>query len=449
VQFLTFTLRVFVFFALSSAAFAAEPAKVRRVALIIGNHRYEAGIGPLRNPDNDAKAMARALRSLGFAVIEKHNVSRDELMSVLLKFSQQLRGAEVGLFYYAGHGISVAGANYLLPIRSRYDPAAAVDGQGRRLLAETLLFNAEQAVAVMSASGAACNLVILDACRNTPASRDPASRGATGNGGLSEMNPPAGSLVAFATDAGKTAEDGSGSNGLYTDELIKHLLTPGLSIEQVFKRTRAGVMRRSGGAQIPAEYSRLVGDDVVLLPVASAKPDAEPAPPRVASWAEIQKLAVAGDLERCVMELRLRGPDGQSVPILSSLLDRLKEYLRDPNVAKLRAQSLLDSCDELVDAVDSCVPAMHPLRVSMLAKAHNRRGDILLLLERPMEARTEFDAAAILAPDDGYIVYNRGRAFLALGKEEDAKADFTTAASARFKKSGVRKLASAALAEMK
>ena len=447
-QFLTFALRAFVFLALSSAMVAAEPAKSARVALVIGNHRYEPAVGPLRNPDNDAKAMARALRRLGFEVLEKHNVSRDELMTALLKFAERLRGAEVGLFYYAGHGISVAGANYLLPIRSGYDPAAAADAPSRRLLAETRLFNAEQAVAAMSAAGAACNLVILDACRNTPASRDPASRAAAGGGGLAEMNPPAGSLVAFATDAGRTAEDGSGSNGLYTDELIKHLLTPGLSIEQVFKRTRAGVMKRSGGAQIPAEYSRLVGDDIVLLPAPSAKPAVGAAAPAVVSWEEIRRRAAAGELEKCVEELRKRGPDREAVPVLATLLDKLKEALRDPNAAKPRAETLLESCDELLEAVESCVPAMHPERSAMLAKAHNRRGDILLLLERPMEARTEFDAAAVLAPDDGYIIYNRGRAYLAIGKREEAKADFTIAASARFKNSGVRKLAAAALAEM-
>ena len=148
-------------------------------------------------------------------------------------------------------------------------------------------------------------------------------------------------------------------------------------------------------------------------------------------------------------ELRRRGPDREAVPILAILLDQLKEALREPNAARLRAESLLESCDALLDAVEGCVPAMHPQRVPMLAKAHNRRGDILLLLERPMEARTEFDAAAVLAPDDGYVIYNRGRAYLALGKREEARADFTAAAGARFKNSGVRKLATAALAEMK
>lgn len=452
-----FVLRVLFFCALVAAGFGAEAPRAGRVALVIGNHRYEPEVGALRNPDNDARAMARALRTLGFEVVEKHNVTRDELIAALVKFGAKLRGAEVGLFYFAGHGLSVAGANYLLPIKARYDPVAATDPTSRRLLAETKLFNAEQAVALMSSAGTACNLVILDACRNTAVARDPALRAGDGRGGLTEMNPPAGSLVAFATDAGRTAADGSGPNGLYTEELIRHLLTPGLSIEQVFKRTRAAVMKRTDGAQVPAEYSRLVGDDIVLAaakPVERATPAvtplATPAPPEAPrSLAEIQRLAVAGELEQSLLQLHLRGPDAKAASVLSLLLDRVKESLREPKSAKARAEEILKSCDLLLEAVEECLPALHPQRAALRAKAHNRRGDVLLLLDRPEEARVAFDTAAALAPEDGYIVYNRGRAYLALGQREQAREDFTAAAGARFRKSGVRKLAAEALAKMK
>ena len=318
----------------------AADAKTR-VALVIGNSRYEAAVGPLRNTVNDAHAMAKTLRALGFTVIEETNVTRDELLAAMLKFRTKLRGAEVGLFYFAGHGISVAGANYLIPIRSGYKPDAA-DDTARRLLAETKLFNAEQAVAEMSNTGVACNLVILDACRSTPVARNPALRDATKSGGLVEMNPPAGSLIAFSTDAGRAASDGDGANGIYTAELITHLRTPGLTIEQVFKRTRAGVMERSGGAQIPAEYSRLVGDDIFLAgPAPAAKPEEEPIPKgqpvRIPTLAEINKLAVSGDAARCVEALRRYvrkngAPTAPTAP-LTTLLDQVKENLRAGVVA--------------------------------------------------------------------------------------------------------------------
>ena len=435
---------------------AANESKPSRIALVIGNNRYEAAVGPLRNTVNDAKAMAKTLRALGFIVIEKHNVTRDELLTAMLQFRGKLRGAEVGLFYFSGHGISVSGSNYLLPIKSRYN-SESVDDTSRRLLAETKLFNAEQAVAEMSNAGAGCNLVILDACRTTPVARDPRTRDATSSGGLTEMNPPAGSLIAFATDAGRSASDGEGTNGLYTAELTKHLLSPGLSIEQVFKRTRAGVIERSGGAQIPAEYSRLVGDDIFLAGATPAKiadvpiPKAEPVP--VPTLAEINKLAAAGDAARCTEALRRycrsRAPGSQAATPLATLLDQVKENLRNAKAAAPIAETALQTCDLVLSAVPDCLPVDHSQRTVLSAKAHNRRGDALLLLDRADEALTSFNAAAALTPDDPYIFYNRGRAFLALDRKEEARADFAIAAGAKFKQSGARKLALEALEAMK
>ncbi len=430
-------------------AHAVENAPPSRVALVIGNSRYESTVGPLRNTVNDARAMAKTLRALGFSVIEKHDVTRDELLAAVLAFRAKLRGAEVGLFYFSGHGISVTGSNYLLPLKSGYHSENA-DDTSRRLLAETRLFNVEQAVAEMSTAGAACNLVILDACRTTPVAIDPRKRDATGSGGLVEMNPPAGSLVAFATDAGRAASDGAGTNGLYTEELTRHLLSPGLSIEQVFKRTRARVMERSGGTQIPAEYSRLVGDDIFLAGQKPAEPPvakAQAVP--AASLAEINKLAVAGDAQRCIEELRryhkTHVAGSEAAGPFAMLLDRVKEMLREANSAAPSAESALQTCDLVLAALPEFLPADHALT----AKAHSRRGDALLLLRRHEDALAAFAAAAALAPDDPYIRYNRGRALLALDRRDEARADFTEAASAKYKNSGARKLARQSLDAMK
>ena len=439
----------------AASARAADEAPRPRLALVIGNSRYETAVGPLRNTVNDARAMAKTLRTLGFTVIEKHNVTRDELLAAMLQFRAKLRGAEVGLFYFAGHGISVGGANYLLPIKSGYSPEG-VDGTVRRLLAETKLFNAEQAVAEMSNAGVRCNLVILDACRTTPVARNPRTRAAAGGGGLVEMNPPAGSLVAFATDAGRAANDGDGTNGLYTEELVRHLLTPGLTIEQVFKRTRAGVMERSGGTQIPAEYSRLVGEDIFLAGLAPAKPAEEPIPKGqpvpVPTMAEINRLAAAGDAMRCVEALRRstrsRGPGSPAAAPLATMLDHVKENLRDAKPADAKAGPALQTCDLILSALADCLPADHAQHAALTAKAHNRRGDALLLLGRPEDALAAFNAAAALTPGDPYVIYNRGRALLALDRKEEAKADFTTAAGAKFKHSGARQLALHALAKL-
>lgn len=464
-----------------AAAPATPPdhSKAARVALVIGNSRYETAVGPLRNTVNDARAMAKTLGSLGFTVIEKHNVTRDELLAALLQFRAKLRGAEVGIFYFAGHGISVTGSNYLLPVKSGYLPDAASDTD-LRLLAETKLFNAEEAVADMTEAGAICNLVILDACRSTPVARNPQTRDAARAGGLVEMSPPAGSLIAFATDAGRAANDGAGVNGLYTEELMKQLRTPGLTIEQVFKRTRAGVMERSGGKQIPAEYSKLVGEDIFLAGPAPAKPveiakaqepakpaatekadesrkvSEEPAlkapPAPVPTLAEINKLAAAGDASACVEALRAyvqsRGPGDRNAAPLATLLERVKESLRNPKTAAEHAPQALQDCDLILSAFTECLPD-DSQRAMLGAKAYNRQGDALLLLGHAQEAIASFNSAASLDPGDGYILYNRGRALLAMDRKDEAKADFTAAASARFKRSGVRKLAKDALAAMK
>jgi uncharacterized caspase-like protein len=460
---------------------AAEPVPASRVALVIGNSRYEPAIGALRNPVNDARTMAKTLRALRFTVLEKHNLNRDELLAAMVQFRARLRGAEVGVFYFAGHGISVNGSNYLVPIKSGYSPDAP-SAADRRLLAETKLFNAEEAVADMTQAGAGCNLVILDACRGTPIARNPQIRDASAAGGLAEMNPPAGSLIAFATDAGHTAADGVGANSIYTQELVKHLLTPGLTIEQVFKRTRAGVMERSGGSQMPAEYSRLVGEDIFLAGQTPTKPaelvkSTEPGkagegpkpsestnpltptstPPQatrpVPTLAEINRLANAGDAAACIEALHTavlsHGPNAHFAVPLATLLERVKVSLRDPVTAAGNAPEALQTCQLVLSALTDYLPAQHPGRTILSAKAWNRQGDALLLLHRPQEALASFNSAAELDSSDGYVLYNRGRAYLALDRKEEARVDFTAAAGAKFKKSRVHELAMEALTELK
>jgi tetratricopeptide (TPR) repeat protein len=268
------------------------------------------------------------------------------------------------------------------------------------------------------------------------------------------MNPPAGSLIAFATDAGRVARDGDGPNGLYTGELLKNLGTPGLTIEQVFKRTRAAVMERSGGTQIPAEYSRLVGEDVYL---AGSTPAPPPPPPKaepvtVPSAEAINRLARSGDAAACAEALFLtaatRGPGGYAVAPLETILDQVKEDLKDATGPSPKVELKLRACDSALAVIARCLPPGHPQAATLSAKARNRRGDCLLLLGKPGDALADYHAAIELAPDDAYPLYNRGRAHLALGHKDEAVADFTAAASDRFKQAGARRLAQQALREL-
>lgn len=420
-----------------------------RTALVIGNDRYESAAGALRNSGNDAKAVARALRQLNFSVIERHDVTRDQLLKALGEFRKTLSDAEVGLFYYAGHGLSVDGANYLVPIKSGFG-ADASDDVAQRLQAETRLVNAEQIVADMSSGGAGCNLVILDACRNTPLARSRSTRSLATRGGLAEMTPPAGSLIAFATDAGRVAFDGDGANGLYTEELLKHLQTPGLTIEQVFKRTRAGVLKRSGGGQLPAEYSRLFGEDIFLA--GSASEPAASLPAASSSSAEATSPPKPNPVEEALAKLR-ELPDGDekvnsSIATFDKLLEEVKEELKNAKSPSSRAVDAEATCVLILAALPDLLPADHPRFAELNAKAQNRRGDALLLLGRPREALSAFDIAQPLAPSDPYILYNRARAYLALGDKDAARQDFTAAADEKFDKPLARKLAKEALASL-
>jgi uncharacterized caspase-like protein len=440
-------------------ALHAREVAAARTALVIGNARYEAEAGPLKNTVNDAKAVAATLRTLGFQVIERQNVTRDQLIKAVLEFRATLAGKEVGLFYYAGHGLSIGGANYLLPIKSGYS-AQGVDDVTLRMLAETRLFNVEQAVADMKAAGAGCNLVILDACRTTALANTGRTREVAASGGLAEMKPPAGSLIAFATDAGQPALDGEATNGLYTGELLKHLKTPGLTIEQVFKRTRAGVLEASEGKQIPAEYSRLVGEDIYLAgPATAPEPAPEPAPVMVKAepvtgptLVEIKKLVAANKAEEAIAALRsraqLEGPSDDAAEPIEALLDQVKEALKKPEIDPAVAAACILTCEGIIAALPECLTRSHARFNECLAKAYNRHGDALLTFGRADEALDSFNHAQPLAPGDAYVLYNRGRAHLILGNTESAKTDFKAACDPKFAQPKARQLAQEALGKI-
>jgi branched-chain amino acid transport system substrate-binding protein len=237
----------------------------RRVALVIGN----AGCAqkPLRNPLNDAADMSAALRAAGFEVLERHNRQADDLRRDLADFQDNLGPGTTALFYFAGHGMQAGrGLNYLLP-----------DGVDYRRERDVELYGLEVGSVLrrMEESGASLSVVILDACRDSPL--PPEGRSTAGRG-LARMDAPSGSLLAFATAPGHIADDNSsGLNGLYTRHLLEALRTPGLRLEDVFKRVRRNVERDSGRRQSPEEISKLTSDEPFFFVSASA-PVPTPAP---------------------------------------------------------------------------------------------------------------------------------------------------------------------------
>ena len=261
-------MRLIRFALLVVALAAAVPAFAeKRVALVVGNAAYKEQ--PLRNPVNDARAVAGALREAGFEVMLRENASKQALERAIADFGERLGPEAVGLFYYAGHGIQARGQNYLVPVDAQIASEARV-----RIEA----VDADLAIEQMAAAGTRVSLVVLDACRNNPFERRFRS-GA--EGGLAQLRAPAGTLIAYATAPGKVAVDGEGANSVYTGALVQALRQPGLAVEDVFKQVRVQVSRATQGQQVPWESSSLTGE-FVFRAATPAAPAAVAAPPPAA-----------------------------------------------------------------------------------------------------------------------------------------------------------------------
>jgi len=251
----------------------------RRVAFVVGNGAYKT-VPALPNPTIDSRAMAVALRNVGFEVVEGTNLTRDTMTAKLLEFGQKSQGADIAVFYYAGHGIAVNGANYLLPIDA--DLKSEMDVKlGAAINIDTTL---EQTM-----SDAKVKLVFLDACRDNPFANKiraaAKTRSVTVGSGLAEMKSAEGTLIAFATGPGQTALDGqSGTNSPFTRALLAHITQPGAEIQQAMTKVRAQVNEETRKEQLPWGHTNLIG--AVYLNGAGA-PAAAPATAAAAAPAQV------------------------------------------------------------------------------------------------------------------------------------------------------------------
>ena len=265
---------VYVFMTLLAAAVPALAAD--RVALVIGNSDYKFATA-LPNPVNDATDIGEKLKSLGFEVYGGNDLDLAGMQAAMRQFAENSPGAKVVLFFYAGHGMEVAGKNYLIPIDAKLESATAVNFE---VVDANVILNImveEKRIAV----------ALLDACRDNPLARSfkKKSRSAVGNG-LAEVKVEqvggGGLLYGLATGPGDTAADGEGRNSPFTKALLKHIGTPGVEFEQMMKSVKRDVDADTKGDQRPYLTSSLV-EDLYLVPGAAAAPeqqvpDAAPAP---------------------------------------------------------------------------------------------------------------------------------------------------------------------------
>lgn len=274
--------------ALTCMLFSAESALAdKRVAFVVGNGAYK-NVAQLPNPPIDAKAMAATLRNVGFEVVEGSNLTRDKMTEKLLDFGKRAQGADIAVFFYAGHGIAISGTNYLLPVDA--DIKSEMDVKLGAAINIDLTLD-------QTMGDAKVKLVFLDACRDNPFAakiKQTATRSVSVQQGLAEMKSGEGTLIAFATGPGQTALDGTdGQNSPFTRALIKHITEPGVEIQQAMTEVRAEVNEETNKGQLPWGHTNLIGS-VYLNPAA---PPANAAPAATANAAPATAPAAGTDVE--------------------------------------------------------------------------------------------------------------------------------------------------------
>jgi len=241
---------------LAAAILLAAPAQAeKRVALVVGNSTYKE-VGKLANPVNDANEIATALKAAGFEVILGLDVDKRGFDTKVRNFADLMEGADVAIFFYAGHGLQVAGRNYLIPVDAHL--------QGERDLdfdAENLDFILKQ----MELNRAdKTNIVFLDACRDNPFSQNLArsmgTRSASIGKGLAQVETGVGTFIAYSTQPGNVALDGKGKNSPFTTALAKHVREPGRDLTSVMIEVRKDVLAATAGKQVPWDHSALTGE---------------------------------------------------------------------------------------------------------------------------------------------------------------------------------------------
>ena len=331
-----------------------------RLALLIGNSKYIHG-GSLNNSVTDVRAMKNALESLGFTVMKYENCTQKTMKRAMDNFGIKLKGQDVGLFFYSGHGVQVNGHNYLIPTNAKLHNENDTEYDCVR---------ADRVLAKMENAGTKTSIVILDACRDNPFERS--WRKGTKGTGLAFMNAPSGSLIAYSTAPGKTALDGRGKNSPYTFALLQHIRTPNITVLEMFQGVRSTVMVRTGGKQTPWESTSLRGNFY---------------------FNDKREMAVVKDPEQ-----KSSPPETTAKPDAVALYDQVKKTLWNPKDKKWtnpkKAIELLNKAIELDPDY---------------TEAYWIRGHIYYDLKRRDRAIQDHDKAIELNPQYGYSYLNRGK----------------------------------------
>jgi len=291
----------------------------KRVALVIGNSAY-TNIAPLKNPGRDAALMADTLEQIGFKVMRLIDGDNRTMKEAMRDFGRELReSGAVGLFYYAGHGVQVAGENYLLPVNANVRDETEVEFEA---------INVNAFLQTMKRAASRINIVILDACRDNPF----ASSSRSASRGLARVDAPRGTYIAYATSPGHVALDGSSGNSPYTNALAQAMKVQGMTIEEVFKAARRAVLAATQEKQIPWETSSITGDfyfsgsardaasaSAAAVSIPSAAPATDTRALELAFWKSIEDSTSAAAYKAYLDKY----PQGAFAPLARIKLDEL------------------------------------------------------------------------------------------------------------------------------
>jgi uncharacterized caspase-like protein len=254
----------------------------KRVALVLGNSAY-LNVAPLVNPVNDGAKIAATLKDAGFDVVDsRRDLPAAETRRALRDFADRARDADIAVVYYAGHGIEVDGANYLIPVDAKLERDTDVYDEALSL--DRILIAIEPAKKL--------RLVILDACRDNPFAKSMKRTVATRaiGQGLAKVEPTSPNvLIAYSAKAGFTAADGDAQNSPFTAALSRYIATPGLDVRRAFGFVRDEVLKTTGNRQEPFVYGSLGGEDVPLVPAPAKVAPAAAAPPALSAQAEARR----------------------------------------------------------------------------------------------------------------------------------------------------------------
>ena len=403
---------LFIFSFLATISLFSQEEK--RLALVIGNANYEKG--PLLNPVNDARLMASTLDSLDFDVILKENIeSQIDFKRAILEFGKKRPKYDIAFVYYAGHGVQVSDENYLLPTKVEFSSEDEVEMFG---------VSVQDIMRYLKAQTNEVNILVLDACRDNPFESNWNKTRSLKGKGLAKIPPPTGSLIAFSTDSGQTAPDGSGENSVYTSSLAKNILLENTSIDQVFRNVRSEVLVATNQLQRPVEATQLTGKAFYLnvpnkldlasrLEVESKHEEAIAVYQNLIEENAKDSLNVSFYLSYISLNYLMLGQFDTSISYANKAIE-MKQYLYFPyyiSSVSLYFQDRFDEAKRMIDQTET-IAKIRDMKESVLFDIYKHKGDVLQALGFYDDSIKSYQKAYDINPKGDDLSYKLALSFI-------------------------------------